>query len=54
MNAALNLRLTLALAAVSIVGIIGMLLLDGIGDAICLVLAAAPLGVGIFMNWRHR
>jgi hypothetical protein len=41
-----SLRLMLVLALASIAGIIGMLLFEGVGDALCLVLAALPLVVG--------
>lgn len=51
-NAARNLRTTLVLACVSVAGIIGMLLLDGLGDAVSLLLAVAPLAFGSVALWR--
>ena len=54
MNAARNLRTTLVLACVSVAGIIGMLLLDGLGDTVSLMLALAPLAVAGVALWRGR
>lgn len=45
------LRLPLLLALLAIAGIIGMLLLEGIGDAVSFVLALLPLVVG---GWLAR
>lgn len=54
MNGASNLQLTLILAAVSVVGIVGMLLFDGVADLIALVLAAVPLIFGGTRFWQRR
>lgn len=47
------LRLPLLLALLATVGIIGMLLLDGVGDAASFILAALPLAVGGFLAKKH-
>lgn len=47
------LRVT-ALALLSIAGIVGMLLTDGIGDALFLALAASPLVVGLVRLRREE
>jgi xanthosine utilization system XapX-like protein len=54
LNAASNLRLTLLFAATSIVGIIGMLLYEGVVDFIALLLAALPVVFGGIRWWQHR
>jgi len=48
-----SLRLPLALAAISVLGIVGMLVFDGLGDVVAFVLAAAPLIVGLDA-WRKQ
>lgn len=54
MNAANNLRLTLIFAVTSIVGIIGMLLYEGVVDFIALLLASLPVAFGGIRWWQHR
>lgn len=49
-----NLQLTLILAVISVLGIIGMLLFDGAADVIALLLAVAPLVFAIHQLWKHR
>jgi hypothetical protein len=53
-SGASNLRLTLILAVVSVAGIIGMLLFDGIADSFALLLAATPLLFAALRLWQHR
>jgi hypothetical protein len=49
-----NLQLTLVLAVVSVVGIIGMLLFDGVPDLFAFLLAATPLYFGGLRFWKNR
>jgi xanthosine utilization system XapX-like protein len=54
MNPLHSLRLPLILAVIAMVGIVGMLLFDGVGNAASLVLAAVPLFVGWWAWWSQR
>ncbi|PWK82722.1 hypothetical protein [Fulvimonas soli] len=45
---------TLLLALLGVAGIVGMLLADGVGDAVFFLLAAAPLVAGGWYGWTMR
>ncbi|MGO1068790.1 hypothetical protein [Lysobacter sp. CA199] len=47
------LKWVLAMAAVCMAGIVGMLVADGIADTAFFVLAALPLAVGLW-RWHRR
>lgn len=45
---------TLLMALVCAMGIVGMLLFDGVGDVACFLLTASPLLIGGWYAWRLR
>lgn len=53
MNTWRALRLPLLMALLAVVGIVGMLLLEGVGDAVSFVMALLPLIVGAAVARKH-